>query len=125
MIVLAVASSGISSLLLLAGRTAHRRFVIPLDLMENSTCGIKQNTQLAELMQEVQSIIWDEAPMTYMGVNEYSVNEEIDIPKQEFNQWVLVVGDGNLPAKIKEGKEDPTWIDIPEKFLIKSWDSPI
>ncbi|GJU58866.1 ATP-dependent DNA helicase PIF2 [Tanacetum coccineum] len=60
-----------------------------------------------------------------MGVNEYSANEEIDIPKQEFNQWVLGVGYGNLPAKIKEGKEDPTWIDIPEKFLIKSWDSPI
>ncbi|GJW86154.1 DNA helicase PIF1, ATP-dependent [Tanacetum coccineum] len=63
-IVLAVASSGIASLLLPAGRTAHSRFVIPLELMENSTCGIKQNTQLAELMQEVQLIIWDEAPMT-------------------------------------------------------------
>ncbi|GKD95727.1 ATP-dependent DNA helicase PIF1-like protein, partial [Tanacetum coccineum] len=52
-IVLAVASSG--------GRTAHSRFVIPLDLMENSSCGTKQNTQLAELMQEVRLIIWDEA----------------------------------------------------------------
>ncbi|GJU47753.1 ATP-dependent DNA helicase PIF1-like protein [Tanacetum coccineum] len=61
---LAVASSGIASLLVPAGRTAHNRFVIPLDLMENSTCGIKQNTQLAELIQEVQLIIWDEAPMT-------------------------------------------------------------
>ncbi|GKE63744.1 ATP-dependent DNA helicase PIF1-like protein, partial [Tanacetum coccineum] len=59
-----LAASGIASLLLLAGRTAHSRFVIPLELMENSTCSIKQNTQLAELMQEVQLIIWDEAPMT-------------------------------------------------------------
>nr|GEY17985.1 AT hook motif-containing protein, putative [Tanacetum cinerariifolium] len=33
-------------------RTAHSRFVILLELMENSTCNIKQNTQLAELMQE-------------------------------------------------------------------------
>ncbi|GJV30633.1 ATP-dependent DNA helicase PIF1-like protein [Tanacetum coccineum] len=64
MIVLAVASSGIASLLLPGGRTAHSRFVIPLELMENSTCGIKQNMHLAELMQEVQLIIWDEAPMT-------------------------------------------------------------
>ncbi|GJY85781.1 ATP-dependent DNA helicase PIF1-like protein [Tanacetum coccineum] len=55
---------GIASLLLPTGRTDHSRFVIPLELMENSTCGIKQNTQLAELMQEVQLIIWDEAPMT-------------------------------------------------------------
>ncbi|GJW74534.1 ATP-dependent DNA helicase PIF1-like protein [Tanacetum coccineum] len=64
MIVLAVASSGIASLLLPAGRTTHSRFVIPLELMENSTCGIKQNTHLAELMQHVRLIIWDEAPMT-------------------------------------------------------------
>ncbi|GJR76765.1 ATP-dependent DNA helicase PIF1-like protein [Tanacetum coccineum] len=63
-IVLAVTSSGIASLLLPGGRTAHSRFVIPLELLENSTCGIKQNTHLAELMQEVQLIIWDEAPMT-------------------------------------------------------------
>lgn len=55
---------GIASLLLPGGRTTHSRFVIPLELMENSTCGIKQNTHLAELMQEVRLIIWDEAPMT-------------------------------------------------------------
>ncbi|GKB15347.1 ATP-dependent DNA helicase PIF1-like protein [Tanacetum coccineum] len=64
MIVLAVASFGIASLLLPGGRTAHSRFVIPLELMEKNTCGIKQNTHLAELMQEVKLIIWDEAPMT-------------------------------------------------------------
>ncbi|GJV41874.1 ATP-dependent DNA helicase PIF1-like protein [Tanacetum coccineum] len=63
-IILAVASSGISSLLLPGGRTAHSRFVIPLKLLENNTCGINQNTHLAELMQEVDLIIWYEAPMT-------------------------------------------------------------
>ncbi|GKB49230.1 ATP-dependent DNA helicase PIF1-like protein, partial [Tanacetum coccineum] len=119
----------IASLLLPVGRTTHSRFVIPLELMENSTCGIKQNTQLAELMQEVRLIIWDEAPMTQryafealdttMRVNEYSANGEIDTSKQEFNRWVLAVGDGTLPAKMKEGEDDPTWIDIPKKFLIK------
>ncbi|XP_071739626.1 uncharacterized protein [Rutidosis leptorrhynchoides] len=64
MIVLAVASSGIASLLLPRGRTAHSCFVIPLELMENSTCGIKQKTHLASLIQEVRLITWDEAPMT-------------------------------------------------------------
>ncbi|GJY00786.1 ATP-dependent DNA helicase PIF1-like protein [Tanacetum coccineum] len=63
-IVLAVASSGIASLLLPGGRTAHSRFVIPLELVENSTCGIKQNTHLVEFLQQVELIIWDEAPMT-------------------------------------------------------------
>nr|GEV81394.1 ATP-dependent DNA helicase PIF1-like [Tanacetum cinerariifolium] len=64
MIVLDVASSGIASLLLPASITAHSRFVIPLELMENSICGIKQGTHLAELLQHVRLIIWDEAPMT-------------------------------------------------------------
>nr|GEV42697.1 hypothetical protein [Tanacetum cinerariifolium] len=190
----------IASLLLPAGRTAHNRFVIPLDLMENNTCGIKQNTQLAELMQEVQPIIWDEAPVTQrydfealditlrdilgfkclekrsklfggmtvllggdfkqilpvipkakrpkivqacinrselwkyykvftltrnMRVNEYSANGALNTSKQEFNRWVLAVGDGNLPDKIKEREDEPTWIEIPERFLIKEWDTPI
>ncbi|GJT29442.1 DNA helicase PIF1, ATP-dependent [Tanacetum coccineum] len=130
-IVLVVASSGITSLLLPAGRTAHSRFVIPLDLMENNTCEIQQNIQLAELMQEVQLIIWDEAPMAQryafeaLDITMSIVNGEIDTLKQEFNRWVLAVGDGTLPAKMKEGEDEPTWIDILEKFLIKSWDSPI
>ncbi|GJZ33286.1 ATP-dependent DNA helicase PIF1-like protein [Tanacetum coccineum] len=186
---------GIVSLLLPTGKTAHSRFVIPLELIENNTCGIKQNTQLAELMQEVQLIIWDEAPMTQryafealdtmlrdilgftdsekrrqifggmtvllggdfrqilpvipqakrpeivqacinmselwryckvftltcsMRVNEYSADGAADIAKQEFNRWVLAVGDGTLPAKMKEGEDEPTWIDIPENFLIKT-----
>ena len=55
---------GIASLLLPGGRTAHSRFVIPLELMDNSTCGIKQNTHLVELIKEAKLIIWDEAPMT-------------------------------------------------------------
>jgi hypothetical protein len=41
-IVLAVASSGIASLLLLGGRTAHSRFKIPIDLHDESTCNITQ-----------------------------------------------------------------------------------
>nr|GEV80197.1 ATP-dependent DNA helicase PIF1-like [Tanacetum cinerariifolium] len=34
------------------------------ELMENSTCGIKQGTHLAELLQHVWLIIWDDALMT-------------------------------------------------------------
>ncbi|GKB85414.1 ATP-dependent DNA helicase PIF1-like protein, partial [Tanacetum coccineum] len=162
MIVLVVSSSvgiGIASLLLPAGRTAHSRFVIPLELMENSTCDIKQNTHLAELMQHVRLIIWDEAPMTQrcafealyktlrdiMGYKNpakrnrifggmtvllghsygYGCNGEIDNQKQDFNRWVLAVGDGKLPAKKKESEDEPTLIEIPEEFLIKSWTSLI
>ncbi|KAL8153385.1 hypothetical protein V2J09_011145, partial [Rumex salicifolius] len=63
-IVLAVASSGIAALLLLGGRTTHSRFVIPIELLEHSTCGITQNSHLEQLMHEVKLIIWDESLMT-------------------------------------------------------------
>ncbi|XP_019227142.1 PREDICTED: uncharacterized protein LOC109208481 [Nicotiana attenuata] len=45
-IVLTVASSGIASLLLPGGRTAHSRFVIPLNVTEDSTCNIKQGLKM-------------------------------------------------------------------------------
>nr|XP_043631498.1 ATP-dependent DNA helicase PIF1-like [Erigeron canadensis] len=161
--------------------------------MDSSTCGIKQNTHLAALMQEAKLIIWDEAPMTQkyafealdktlkdilglnkaenkklifggltvllggdfrqilpvipkgqrqeivhscikksilwkhcqlytlsrsMRVNEYSPTGELDRSKQQFNKWVLDIGDGVVEAKVKEGEDEPTWINIPRRFII-------
>ncbi|KAF3636562.1 hypothetical protein FXO38_24089 [Capsicum annuum] len=63
-IVLPIATSGIAALLLPNGRTAHSRFHIPLDISAESTCEIKQGSQLAELLLKTSLIIWDEAPMT-------------------------------------------------------------
>ncbi|XP_035841306.1 uncharacterized protein LOC110870193 [Helianthus annuus] len=64
-IVLNVASSGIASLLLSRGRTAHSRFHIPINLTEDSMCHIKPNSDIAKLLKETQLIIWDEAPMVH------------------------------------------------------------
>ncbi|XP_021974709.1 uncharacterized protein LOC110869798 [Helianthus annuus] len=64
-IVLNVASSGISSLLLSKGRTAHSRFKIPINLTEDSMCHIKPNDDVADLLKEAKLIIWDEAPMVH------------------------------------------------------------
>jgi hypothetical protein len=63
--VLAVASSGVASLLLTRGRTAHSMFKIPFDINEAATCSVKRGTMLAELIQMAALIIWDEAPMTH------------------------------------------------------------
>nr|GEV89223.1 hypothetical protein [Tanacetum cinerariifolium] len=60
-----------------------------------------------------------------MGVNEYSTTGEIDTRKQQFNKWVLDVGDGNLPTKNKEEEDEETWIEIPEEFIISSVKSAI
>ncbi|XP_035834922.1 uncharacterized protein LOC118483334 [Helianthus annuus] len=64
-IVINVASSGIASLLLSRGRTAHSRFHIPINLNEDSVCHIKPNFEIANLLNEAKLIIWDEAPMVH------------------------------------------------------------
>ncbi|XP_021974611.2 uncharacterized protein LOC110869685 [Helianthus annuus] len=200
MIALAVASSGIASLLLPGGRTTHSRFAIPLELLQNSTCAIKQNTQLAHLLQEVRLIIWDEAPMMQkyafealdktlrdilgfpayanrervfggmpvllggdfrqilpvipkgkredvvqacinksylwkscklfrlhrsMRVNEYTSTGVLDMDRQRFNKWLLEIGDGIVPSKTKEGEDEPTWIEIPTRFIVDGCGLPV
>ncbi|CAH9098340.1 unnamed protein product [Cuscuta epithymum] len=62
-IVLTIASSGIASLLLPGGRTAHSKFSIQVPTLENSTCNIHQGSELAELLKQTKLIIWDEATM--------------------------------------------------------------
>ena len=62
---LAVASSGVASLLLPGGRTAHSRFRIPLEIKDRTMCNISRGTNLAELVQNSALILWDEAPMTH------------------------------------------------------------
>ncbi|XP_052619873.1 uncharacterized protein LOC111878714 [Lactuca sativa] len=64
-IVLTVASSGIASLLLTGGRTAHSRFGIPLNLTENSICSINRDSDASKLLKQTSLIIWDEAPMVH------------------------------------------------------------
>ncbi|XP_022013728.1 uncharacterized protein LOC110913191 [Helianthus annuus] len=64
-IVLNVASSGIASLLLSGGRTAHSRFIIPINVNEDSVYSIQPNGDLAQLLRMTKLIISDEAPMTH------------------------------------------------------------
>ncbi|KAG5106186.1 hypothetical protein JHK82_043156 [Glycine max] len=64
-IVCTVASSGIASLLLPGGRTAHSKFSIPVPTTQNSTCNIHQGSELAELLKVTKLIVCDEAPMCH------------------------------------------------------------
>ena len=63
MIALNVALSGIASLLLLGGKTAHSTFCIPLAINDLSTCNINQKSLRAKLLMEAKLIICDQAPM--------------------------------------------------------------
>jgi len=62
-IVLNVASSGIASLLLPNGKTAHSTFCIPLDVNAKSACNFTQASMRAKLLRATSLFIWDEAPM--------------------------------------------------------------
>ena len=95
-----VASSGVASLLLPGGRTAHSRFKIPIDLDDNSICDIKRGNKLAKLLVETSLIIWDEALMTnkqcfealdrsLRDIMSETVKEASDIP---FGGKVIVLG---------------------------------
>jgi hypothetical protein len=76
-IVVIVASSGIAPLLLDGGRTAHSRFKIPVQGLNNtSTCYISRDFELAALSQAATLIVWDEAVMMHMHVFE-AVNKSL------------------------------------------------
>ncbi|KAF7140271.1 hypothetical protein RHSIM_Rhsim06G0045600 [Rhododendron simsii] len=64
-VVVSVASSGIASLLLIGGRTAHSTFSIPLDVLEDSFCSFSKQSSQAELFKTTSLIIWDEVPMQH------------------------------------------------------------
>ncbi|XP_058747147.1 uncharacterized protein LOC131620148 [Vicia villosa] len=64
-ICLTVATSGIASLLLPGGRTAHSKFKIPVPTLDNSTCKIEYNNDVGDLLRQTKLIIWDKAPMAH------------------------------------------------------------
>nr|KAJ0191770.1 hypothetical protein LSAT_V11C800451820 [Lactuca sativa] len=63
--VLNIASSGIASLLLTGGRTAHSHIIIPINLTEDSFCSFAPDSDVADLLRQASLIIWDEAPMIH------------------------------------------------------------
>ncbi|CAN6562094.1 unnamed protein product [Malus baccata var. baccata] len=87
-IVLKVASSGIASLLLLGGKTAHSRFKIPINIIDCSVCEIKKGTHLAKLITDATLIVWDEAPMNHKRCFETldrSLRDVLKGSKPDFN----------------------------------------
>src|SRR6266480_3973745 len=67
-IILYMASTGLTALLLPGSRTAHKQLKIPIDIKEESSYFIQRGTQLAELLCNTSLIIWDETPMTHKTI---------------------------------------------------------
>ena len=93
-IVLCVASTGLAAQNLEGGRTAHSRFKIPIDILEDSTCSIKAQSSLAKLIKISKLIIWDEV----FSCHRYNVEalertlQDIMTCKQLFGGKVICFG---------------------------------
>ncbi|GJZ81100.1 DNA helicase [Tanacetum coccineum] len=122
-IVLTVASSGIASLLLPAGRTAHSRFKIPLNLTPGCTCNIKKNSQLADLLRQSDLIIWDEAPMNdrlCFEALDRCLRDILDNPDTFFGGKTIILGGDfrqTLPVKKKASKPEILDASITASYL--------
>ncbi|XP_057788286.1 uncharacterized protein LOC131005367 [Salvia miltiorrhiza] len=130
-IVLPVASSGIASLLLPKGRTAHSRFGIPLDCDENSTCSkIKPDSDLTGLLKKTKLIIWDEAPMTHRycfealdrSLKDNCTSGSGAEDTKNFAQWILNVGDGIAGDTFDDGEAE---VKLSDDILIRNAANPI
>ncbi|XP_074373869.1 uncharacterized protein LOC141714236 [Apium graveolens] len=111
-----VASCDIAAVLLPGGRTAHSRFHIPLKLDENCSAGLRYGTDISELLQRTDLIIWEEAPMQHCHVFEcvdrslrdimtaidksrakkpFGGNSDLENKTiADFSKWQLAIGDG-------------------------------
>ncbi|GJU84109.1 DNA helicase, partial [Tanacetum coccineum] len=122
-IVLAVASYGIASLLLPAGRTAHSRFKIPLDLTDTSVCAIKKNTQLADLLKETCLIVWDEAPMNdrrCFKTLDRTLRDILNEPDHLFGGKTVMLGGDfrqTLPVKRSASRDEIIRSSIANSYL--------
>ncbi|GJV34363.1 DNA helicase [Tanacetum coccineum] len=121
-IFLAVASSGIASLLLPAGRTAHSRFKLPLELTYESLCHVKKNTQLGKLLVKTDLIIWDEAPMNdkrCFKTLDRTLRDLMSSPDLIFGGKTVVLGG----EPDNEDDQDSCWIRIPPEYCVSSDDA--
>lgn len=111
-IVLCVASSGIASLLLCGGRTAHSMFKIPLSLNPESTCPIHKEERLAALIRHTRLIIWDEITMQHRYAAEAvdrTCRDILDTPDRPFGGITMVFGGDFqqiLPVVPRGSRED-------------------
>jgi hypothetical protein len=94
-VALCVASSGIASLLLDGGRTAHSRFKIPIPIHENSVCRIAKGSALHEVLKQTGVIIWDEVPMQHKQAVEAldrTLRDLLGEPDKPFGGITMVFG---------------------------------
>ncbi|XP_071740565.1 uncharacterized protein [Rutidosis leptorrhynchoides] len=125
-IVINITSSGIAALLLIGGRTAHSRFAIPINVLEDSFYSIKPESELAALLNQARLIIWDEAPMMHRHCFEAFDRTMKDIIKsnkssEPFGGKILKIGEGKINTP-NDGEAD---VDFPDEILLETGSNPV
>ncbi|GJY50558.1 ATP-dependent DNA helicase PIF1-like protein [Tanacetum coccineum] len=128
-IVLNVASSDIAALFLEGRRTIHSRFVIPINVVEDSMCHISTDSDLANLILKAKLIIWVEEPMINMHCYEafdrilrdiYRTAPSVAFDK-DFRGKVVLFGDG----KVGGANDGQSTFVFPNDMLIPNTDDDI
>ncbi|XP_072088107.1 uncharacterized protein [Arachis hypogaea] len=118
-IVITVASSGIASLLLPGGKTAHSCFAIPLNLDEFSTCNIKTMRDILRFSNpNSQNQPFGRKTIVFSGDFRQILPV---IPKGSRQDIILKIGAGNYGTQ-KDGVDK---VKILDDIMIKDWDDPI
>ncbi|GJU99852.1 ATP-dependent DNA helicase PIF1-like protein [Tanacetum coccineum] len=109
-IVLNVAFSGIASLLMPGGRTAHSRFHIPINIDETSTYSISVQSDLGALLKNAG----------FLGYSKRLTSRHCKCVSKAI-LLVRSLQDGELG----EENDGEVYIDVPEEILIDEADGPI
>jgi hypothetical protein len=93
--VVVVASSGIASIVLHQGHTAHSAFNIPITITNKATCFLTRRSILGQAVINATAIFWDESPMLHKNVFEAvdkTFRHLMDSPNIPFGGKVVVFG---------------------------------
>jgi hypothetical protein len=47
-------------------------------------------------------------------------NEETKMELAKFSQWMLDIGEGNIESIARDGESKPSWIQIPDEYLLRT-----
>ena len=131
-ILLATASSGMSSLLLFQGRTGHYRFKLPLIIDEYSTCNISKESVLAQFLRKAKAIMWDEVTMMHrfniealnrtlqdICGNKLPFGGKIMIFVGDFRQVLPIIRYASSKSKVIASciNKSPLWVNVHRLYL--------
>ncbi|CAH0563117.1 unnamed protein product [Brassicogethes aeneus] len=119
-----IAWTGIAASLLLAGKTAHKAFRLPLNTENTGRCGFPIESERSNYIKNAKLIVWDEAPMSpkyaISLVNNYlraimqkprrPMGGKIVIFGSDFRQILPVVSHGHRTQIVATSfKASPLW----------------